>query len=141
MRASVRIAARRIYYRRAPLQCGSRGPRTRFAHRRTVSRVQTAGGGALPREIPARIFLLWIPLFFAGFLLAHAWFSLRGFRGDETFLPTILLLTGIGLILMISLRDPVRDTLLFVDFAQGVFGRLRAIGGCGTLDYERLFAT
>ena len=47
-----------------------------------------------------------------------------GFAGDQTLLPAILLLTGVGLILMISLRDPVRDNLLFVDFAQG------AAGGC-----------
>ena len=45
---------------------------------------------------------------------------MRGFPGDQTLLPAILLLTGIGLILMVSLRDPVRDSLLFVDFAQGV---------------------
>ena len=63
-------------------------------------------------------------LFFAAFLLTHLWWSVRGFRGDQTFLPAILLLTGAGLILMISLRDPVRDNLLFVDFAQGV------VGGC-----------
>ena len=35
------------------------------------------------------------------------------------FLPALLLFSGIGLILMVSLRDPVRDNLLFVDFAQG----------------------
>ena len=52
--------------------------------------------------------------------------SLRGFRGDQTFLPATLLLSGIGLILMVSLRDPVRDNLLFVDFAQGVAGGLPA---------------
>jgi cell division protein FtsW (lipid II flippase) len=86
-----------------------------------------------------RAFFLWIPLFFAGFLIAHAWFSLRGFRGDQTFLPAILLLTGIGLILMISLRDPVRDTLLFVDFAEGVLGGCVLLMVAATLDYERLF--
>ena len=86
-----------------------------------------------------RAFLLWVPLFFAGFLLAHAWFSLQGFRGDASFLPAILLLTGIGLILMISLRDPVRDTLLFVDFAQGVLGGCVLLAVAATLDYERLF--
>ncbi|HUJ20597.1 MAG TPA: FtsW/RodA/SpoVE family cell cycle protein, partial [Bryobacteraceae bacterium] len=86
-----------------------------------------------------RAFFLWVSLFFAGFLLAHAWFSLRGFRGDQTFLPAVLLLTGIGLILMISLRDPVRDTLLFVGFAQGVVGGCVLLAMAATLDYERLF--
>ena len=67
-------------------------------------------------------FFLWSALFFAGFLLAHAWLSLRGFRGDQALLPILLLLSGVGLILMISLRDPVRDNLLFVGFAQGAAG-------------------
>ena len=75
-----------------------------------------------------RAFLLWAGLFFAAFLLVHAWWSLRGFRGDQTLLPAILLLTGVGLILMVSLRDPVRDNLLFVDFAQGVAGGCAAAG-------------
>jgi cell division protein FtsW (lipid II flippase) len=86
-----------------------------------------------------RAFWLYLALFFAGFLLAHAWLSIRGFRGDQTFLPAVLLLTGIGLILMVSLRDPVRDNLLFVDFAQGVFGGCVVLGAASGLDYERLF--
>jgi hypothetical protein len=61
-------------------------------------------------------FLLWAAVFFAGFLLVHVWWSARGFAGDQAFLPAILLLTGTGLVLMISLRDPVRDYLLFVDW-------------------------
>jgi cell division protein FtsW (lipid II flippase) len=84
-------------------------------------------------------FFLWSSLFFAGFLFANLWFSLRKFRGDETFLPAVLMLTGIGLILMISLRDPVRDTLLFVGFAQGVLGGCMILAVAATLDYERLF--
>src|SRR4029077_21030388 len=63
-----------------------------------------------------RAFFLWSGLFLVGFLLAHVWWSVRGFRGDQTLLPAVLLLSGIGLTLMISLRDPVRDNLLFVDF-------------------------
>ena len=35
-------------------------------------------------------------------------------------LPAIHLLTGIGLILAVSLRDPLRDTLEFSKFAWGV---------------------
>jgi cell division protein FtsW (lipid II flippase) len=83
-------------------------------------------------------FFLWTALFFAVFFATHVWWSLRGFTGDQTLLPAVLLLTGVGLILMISLRDPVRDNLLFADFAQGVvFGGvlLAALSG---LDYERL---
>ncbi len=84
-------------------------------------------------------FWLWTALFFAAFFLAHAFWGLRGFRGDQTFLPAILALTGIGLILMIAMRDPVRDTLLFVDFAQGVVGGSVVLAVASALDFERIF--
>ena len=41
-------------------------------------------------------------------------------RGDFSILPAVHLLTGLGLILAISLRDPLRDTLEFSKFAWGV---------------------
>ena len=85
-----------------------------------------------------RAFNLWSAIFFAVFLLAHLWWSLRGFRGDQTFLPALLLLSGIGLILMITLRDPVRDNLLFVDFAQGAAAGVVLMAILSSLDYERL---
>jgi len=73
-----------------------------------------------PRQFQ-REFLLWAGLDFAGFyLVALAW-RLTRFRGDRTFLPALHLLTGMGLALMLSLRDPLRDTLEFHKFALGVF--------------------
>ena len=83
-------------------------------------------------------FFLWACVFFAVFLLAHLWWSIRGFRGDQLLLPAVLLLTGAGLILMIALRDPVRDNLLFVDFAQGVAGGAALLVIASALDFERL---
>ena len=71
-----------------------------------------------PAQFRAR-FRQWIAIFFAVFLLVNVFWSLRGFTGDESLLPVVVLLSGIGLILMLCLRDPVRDTLLFADFAQG----------------------
>jgi len=85
-----------------------------------------------------RAFYLWAGVFFAGFLLAHLWWSIRGFRGDQLLLPAVLLLTGAGMILMIALRDPVRDNLLFVDFAQGVAGGAALLVVASALDFERL---
>jgi cell division protein FtsW (lipid II flippase) len=85
-----------------------------------------------------RAFLLWTAVFFAAFLAAHAWLALRGFRGDQAYLPALLLLTGLGLILMISLRDPLRDNLLFADFAQGVAGGCVLLAVASGLDFERL---
>jgi len=42
------------------------------------------------------------------------------FRGDFALLPAIHLITGLGLVLAVSLRDPLRDTLEFSKFAWGV---------------------
>jgi len=86
-----------------------------------------------------RAFLIWIAIFFAAFWAAHLWWSARGFPGDATLLPAILLLTGLGLNLMVSLRDPVRDSLLFVDFAQGVAAGCAVLALASAFDYERLF--
>ena len=47
--------------------------------------------------------------------------ALGAFSGDRAFLPALHLLTGMGLALMLSLRDPLRDTLEFHKFALGVF--------------------
>ena len=85
-----------------------------------------------------RAFRLWIALFFAAFLLTHAFWSLRGFTGDPALLPAVLLLTGVGVILMISLRDPLRDNMLFVDFAQGAAIGCALMALAALLDFERL---
>jgi cell division protein FtsW (lipid II flippase) len=87
-----------------------------------------------------RTFLLWACVFLAGFVAVHAIWRWRGFGGDNLMLPILMTLAGIGMMLMISLRDPLRDTLMFTDFAQGV------VGGCAALvlfsmpDYERHFS-
>ncbi|HWR54179.1 MAG TPA: FtsW/RodA/SpoVE family cell cycle protein [Bryobacteraceae bacterium] len=62
----------------------------------------------------------WALAFFAVFWITHAVWTLIGFRGDAYVLPGAFLLSGIGMILMVSLRDPVRDLLIFEDFAFGV---------------------
>ncbi|MGA8028574.1 MAG: hypothetical protein WB992_15630, partial [Bryobacteraceae bacterium] len=86
-----------------------------------------------------RQFFSWIGLFFAAFWVTHVLWRVRSFAGDHLLFPLMFALSGIGLILMISLRDPLRDMLLFSDFTQGV------IAGCAALlifsipDYERHF--
>ena len=65
-------------------------------------------------------FGLWAGIILASFLLVSLVWSLRGFTGPQAFLPVLLLLTGIGFTLMVTLRDPLRDTLIFVPYAQGV---------------------
>lgn len=60
---------------------------------------------------------MWV--FFGAFLLVHLVLAGIGFKGDQRLLPVLFLLTGTGLSLMVSLRDPVRDMMLFRDFASG----------------------
>ena len=65
-------------------------------------------------------FLIWIALYLAAFHAVFLIWRWSAFRGDFAILPAIHLLTGIGLILAVSLRDPLRDTLEFSKFAWGV---------------------
>jgi cell division protein FtsI/penicillin-binding protein 2/cell division protein FtsW (lipid II flippase) len=85
-----------------------------------------------------RAFFLWCGIFFGAFWLVHIFWSLSGFRGDQFFLPALLALSGIGLVLMVSLRDPVRDNLLFVDFAQGAAAGALLLAALSGFNYERL---
>lgn len=85
-------------------------------------------------------FLLWATAFFAVFYCIHAFWRIQGFRGEQTILPAIHLLTGVGLALMLSLRDPLRDTLAFADFSESVALGAIAMGVLSTLDFERLFS-
>ena len=66
-----------------------------------------------------REFLRWTAIYFGAFWLVWLIWRLRGFEGDPGILPALHLLTGFGLVLMVSLRDPLRDTLEFSKFAWG----------------------
>lgn len=84
--------------------------------------------------------LLWAGVYFAAFWLVHCWLRVRGFSGDQLILPLVQALSGIGLMLMLSLRDPLRDAMIFSEFSQG------AAAGCAALcllsmpDYQRRFS-
>ncbi len=65
-------------------------------------------------------FLIWIGVYLAAFYVVFLVWRWSAFRGDFGFLPALHLLSGIGLILAVSLRDPLRDTLDFSKFAWGV---------------------
>jgi hypothetical protein len=79
-----------------------------------------------PEEFQKQFFT-WIAIYFAGFYAVFLVWRWSRFRGDFSLLPPLHVLTGIGLILVISLRDPLRDTLEFSKFAWGV------AAGCGVL--------
>ncbi len=85
-------------------------------------------------------FLLWTILFFAAFYLTHLAWRVRGFAGDNLILPVVHALSGIGLILMITLRDPLRDTLMFADFTAGVTAGCLALFLFSVPDYQKQFS-
>ena len=84
-------------------------------------------------------FLLWTALFFFSFAAVHFFWRVRGFTGDTSLLPIVFVLCGIGLVMMLSLRDPLRDTLMFTDFIQGVAVGCLGLVAFSALDYEQLF--
>ena len=85
-------------------------------------------------------FLLWTGAILAAFLLTHIVWVIRGFSGPWAFLPLLLILTGIGCALMVGLRDPLRDTLIFVPFAQGVAGGCLVMLIASLIDWDEATA-
>ena len=67
-----------------------------------------------------RLLLVHAAVFFLGFYALHAAWRVRGFGGDPLLLPLVHFLSGLGFLMMIRLRDPLRDALLLRDFAIGV---------------------
>lgn len=82
--------------------------------------------------------LVWCPVFLVMFFAVHLFWTIRGVRGSAIVLPALELLSGVGLILMITLRDPQRDTLMFVDFIQGAALGCIACAIASMIDYQRL---
>ena len=68
--------------------------------------------------------IVWTMLYIAAFhALSIAW-RLKRLRGDRVLLVAAHLLTALGLAAMVSRPDPLRDSLLFVRYAQGVIAGL-----------------
>ena len=59
-------------------------------------------------------------VFVAAFWLVHLVRRISGRTGDILLLPAMQLLSGLGLMAMIALRDPLRDTDAALGFAHGV---------------------
>ncbi len=114
--------------------------RLRLGERRfPLARVKPLMIVRTPREFRTE-FARWIAIYFAGFYLVALLWAIARFRGDRALLPALHLLTGMGLMLMLSLRDPLRDTLEFHKFALGVFlgCLLLALPALKAFDYQRL---
>src|SRR5580700_3318752 len=104
-----------------------------------VSKLKPAWVVRTPAEFRSA-YIGWCAVYLSGFYLVWIAWRARRFAGDTAILPALHLLSGIGLILMVSLRDPLRDTLEFRKFALGVFlgSLLLLLPLVRVFDYRRL---
>jgi cell division protein FtsW (lipid II flippase) len=116
----------------------ARGDELRIPLLRELGELKPALVVRSPTEF-RRSLLIWTILYMLFFYVVHAVWSVRGFNGDELLLPLAHLLTGVGLILMVSLRDPLRDTLSFVNYSQGVIAGCLTALAFSQVDTERHF--
>lgn len=97
----------------------------------------TTASARTPSDVRAAVAVAGV-LLLLPFYALHLFRRVRKDRGDALLLPSVLTLCGIGLMMMLSVRDPLRDELLIRPFATGVFagGLLAAIATA--IDLERL---
>ena len=74
-------------------------------------------------------------LYVLGFQLIALIWRLRGTRGDRVLLAAAHLLTAVGFAVLLSRVDPLRDNLLFVRYAEGVFVGQALIAALSLVDF------
>jgi cell division protein FtsW (lipid II flippase) len=81
----------------------------------------------------------WSALFFISFFGLHLFWRFIGFSGDNLILPPIFLLCGIGFLMMLGMRDPLRDSFAFVDFSLGVAAGCLAMAAITVIDFQNCY--
>jgi cell division protein FtsW (lipid II flippase) len=76
---------------------------------------------------------LWLV---AAFWAAHVIRRRRGTASDPVALPVVLVLCGIGLMSLIAIRDPLRDTLSFSGSVAGIIAGLTVLVTISEVDVE-----
>ncbi len=89
------------------------------------------------REEFRRQVLIFGVLYILGFPLAAFVWRLRAIRSDGLLIAVAHLLTAIGFAVLLSRQDPLRDTLLFVRFAEGIVLGLVVMTVCSLMDAGR----
>src|SRR5207249_3009983 len=74
--------------------------------------------------------------FFVAFWIAHVVRRWRRADDDPLVLPVLLLLCGLGLMTMLALRDPLRDTTTASTFVSGVVIGLVLLVSASEMDFE-----
>ncbi len=76
-------------------------------------------------------------LYLAAIYGVHAFWFRRRFRGDAVLLPIVHLLTGIALMLMFSLPDPLRDIMRAQGFVVGVASGCLLMAAVSQVDFQQ----
>ncbi|MEM1125248.1 MAG: FtsW/RodA/SpoVE family cell cycle protein [Bacteroidota bacterium] len=76
-------------------------------------------------------------VFMAVFWGLHLLWFRRGFAGDPYLLPLVFMLSGLGLLLMFSLPDPLRDLLRAQGFVAGVAASVGLVALASQVDVQR----
>src|SRR5207249_3171828 len=74
--------------------------------------------------------------FFAAFWAAHLVRRWRRADDDPVLLPAVMLLSGVGFMAMLALRDPLRDTISAAAFASGVGFGVALLVAASEVDFE-----
>ncbi|HEX5758219.1 MAG TPA: FtsW/RodA/SpoVE family cell cycle protein, partial [Thermoanaerobaculia bacterium] len=80
---------------------------------------------------------LWTALVVAAFAAVHLIWRRGRFAGDQLLLPLLLVLSGLGLTIMLAVRDPLRDLVLVRTSAQGVIAGCALLLAASLVDFER----
>lgn len=84
-------------------------------------------------------FLISILLFFGSFFLLHAVWTVKGFRGDPFILPLLMVLTGLGIMTLFSLQDPLRDMALASTMCKAIPIGLLGLYFLSRINYARMY--
>jgi cell division protein FtsW (lipid II flippase)/cell division protein FtsI/penicillin-binding protein 2 len=84
-----------------------------------------------------RSFSVVVAIFFAGFWFVHLFGRLQDRKNDALLVPIVQVLCAIGLMTMVSLRDPWRDAMLFTRFAQGTALGCVLMAAVSAIDFQR----
>jgi cell division protein FtsW (lipid II flippase) len=88
-------------------------------------------------ETFARLTLAYGAAYLASFYLLILLWWLRAIRGDEVLLAAAHLLTAVGFVLLLSRPDPLRDTMLFVRYTEGVLLGIGLMGAVSFVDFRK----
>ena len=79
--------------------------------------------------------LLWSILYLLGFHMVALVWRMRAIDGDRLLLAAAHLITGLGLVMLLSRPDPLRDVPLFVRYSEGVLLGLGLLIVFSTIDF------